>query len=106
MPVDDAGAATFGLHQFLIGLRRRHPWLHRARTTALRLDNQHYVYETRHGEDALIVALNLTDDALSLRLSDVDRGEALMLAGTAAPPEQVVTEASVPPHGWLVLQPR
>ncbi|BBZ33514.1 alpha-amylase family glycosyl hydrolase [Mycolicibacterium confluentis] len=106
LPVDDAGAATFGLHQFLIGLRRRHPWLHRARTTALRLDNQHYVYETRHGEDALIVALNLTDDALSLRLSDVDRGEALMLAGTAAPPEQVVTEASVPPHGWLVLQPR
>ncbi len=106
LPVDDAGAATFGLHQFLIGLRRRHPWLHRARTSALRLDNQHYVYETRHGEDALIVALNLTDDALSLRLSDVDRGEALMLAGTAAPPEQVVTEASVPPHGWLVLQPR
>ncbi|OBF11382.1 alpha-amylase family glycosyl hydrolase [Mycobacterium sp. ACS4331] len=106
LPVDDAGVATFGLHQFLIGLRRRHPWLHRARTSALRLDNQHYVFETRHGEDALIVALNLTDDALTLRLSDVDRGAALMLAGTAAPPERVVTEASVPPHGWLVLQPR
>ena len=29
------GGSTYRLHQELIGLRRRHPWLHRARTTTL-----------------------------------------------------------------------
>ena len=47
MGVDEQGHDVFRLHQYLIGLRRRHPWLHTARTTALRLANRHYVYETR-----------------------------------------------------------
>jgi cyclomaltodextrinase len=104
--VDDFGSSVFALHQYLIGLRRRHPWLHRARTTAVRLANAHYVYETRSGDDALIVALNLTDDPAELRLSDLDRGEALVLAGTGAPPEEVVGDTTVAPHGWLILAPR
>jgi cyclomaltodextrinase / maltogenic alpha-amylase / neopullulanase len=44
------GADVWALHQYLIGLRRRHAWLHAASTTALRLDNRHYVYETRGGD--------------------------------------------------------
>jgi hypothetical protein len=57
----DAGD-LLNLHRYLIGLRRRHPWLHEARTSALRLENRCYVYETRHGDEALIVALNLDDN--------------------------------------------
>ena len=30
--VDEHGQQVFRLHQHLIGLRRRHPWLHTART--------------------------------------------------------------------------
>lgn len=106
IPVDDEAAAMFALHQFLIGLRRRHPWLHTARTEALRLDNEHYVYETRSGDDALIVALNLTDAPSTVRLADFGPAEAVIVAGTGAPPEQVVGQAAVPAHGWLILQPR
>ena len=56
----------FRLHQFLIGLRRRHPWLHRATTEATLLDNRRYVYVSRNGDDALLVALNLDDAAWSV----------------------------------------
>jgi glycosidase len=101
MPVDDAGAELFALHQFLIGLRRREPWLHTAHTTALELENRNYVYETRCGEDSLIVALNVDDTAVSVGLP----GPATLLAGTGAPPEEQVTEVVVPPNGWLVLKP-
>lgn len=105
LQADEAGAQMFALHQYLIGLRRRQPWLHTARTTALQLDNQHYLYETRHGDDALLVALNLTDEPLPVPLRDVGRDRARVLAGTAAPPDDVVTDAVVAPHGWLILQP-
>jgi len=101
MQVDEVGAELFALHQFLIGLRRREPWLHTAHTAAVQLDNRHYVYETRCGEDSLIVALNVDDDAVSVGLP----GPATLLAGTGAPPEEQVSEILVPPHGWLVLKP-
>ena len=102
---DEAGAQMFALHQYLIGLRRRQPWLHTARTTALRLDNRHYLYEARHGDDALLVALNLPDTPLPVPLRDVGYDRAWVLAGPAAPPGEVVTDAMVAPHGWLILQP-
>jgi hypothetical protein len=38
-------------------------------------------------------------------LRDVERDPARVLAGTAAPPDEVVTDAVVAPHGWLILQP-
>jgi cyclomaltodextrinase len=106
MEVDDAGAQMFTLHQYLIGLRRRHPWLHTARTRPLLLENERYVYESRHGDDALIVALNLTDAPLQVSLPDLGCGSAAVLAGSAAPAEEVVSTATVAEHGWLVLQPR
>ena len=60
---DEESRNIGNLHRYLIGLRRRNPWLNRAQTTALRLENSCYVYETRCGDDALIVALNLADTA-------------------------------------------
>lgn len=40
-----AGAWMYRLHQELIGLRRRHPWLVRARTERTSLDNPHLAYD-------------------------------------------------------------
>ena len=51
MPVDHAGAEIFALHQFLIGLRRRHP------VAAHRADNRQYIYGSPNGYDALILRL-------------------------------------------------
>jgi glycosidase len=99
---DDA-RDVLNLHRHLIGLRRRHPWLHHARTTALRLDNRCYVYESRYGQDALIVALNLDDTAMMLPVVDLIGGAGEVLAGSGAPPTEMVSHTEVAPHGWLVL---
>ena len=95
------GAQMFALHQYLIGLRRRHPWLHTAKTAAVRLDNRQYLYETRDGEQRLLVALNIDDASMTAALP----GPAELLAGSGAPPQQRVTDIVVPPHGWQILQP-
>ena len=65
--LDEHGVEIWSLHQYLIGLRRRHPWLYAASTSALRLENRQYVYQTRHGDEALIVALNIDQTPLRVR---------------------------------------
>ncbi|MCV7279055.1 DUF3459 domain-containing protein [Mycolicibacterium flavescens] len=106
VPVDPHGADVFRLHQFLIGLRRRHPWLHTARTTALQLTNRQYVYRSADGEQSLVVALNLDDTALPVDFAELgfDRGE--LLGGSGAPPAETAHSAVVAPHGWLIIAPR
>jgi cyclomaltodextrinase / maltogenic alpha-amylase / neopullulanase len=104
-PLDDFGTKMWGLYQYLIGLRRRHPWLHAAATTSLRLDNRQYVYATRSGDDVLLVALNIDDEPLNLTLSELWSERAEVLAGSSAPPPEVVDTLTVEPHGWRILQP-
>jgi cyclomaltodextrinase len=98
------GWPTYRLHQQLIGLRRRHPWLQRARTTPVELHNGRAVLESvpeqGDGEHRLLLALNLDDDAADLPAP----GASELLAGSgelrgAGPDARVV----VPPHGWGVL---
>ena len=103
--LDAAGAQVWALHQFLIGLRRRHPWLHAATSTALRLDNRHYVYRTSHGPDALLVALNIDEKPLQVRLAELGLTQARVIAGSAAPPLEVVDTVVVEAHGWRILSP-
>lgn len=105
MELDDFGAQIWALHQFLVGLRRRHPWLHRATTSALRLENRHYVYETRGGDDALLVALNIGDEPLRLALPQLGTHHRKVIGGSAAPPQEVVDTLVVEPHGWRILGP-
>ena len=83
------------LYQDLIGLRRRHPWLHRARTTQVALTNTTFVYEVRDGDDALVVALNLDDEPLSLPAGEV----------RACDDASRGTPGLVAPHGWAVVAP-
>ncbi len=57
----ESGRWMFEIHQELIGLRRRHPWLVRATTTAVELTNTRYVYESAAAEGHLRVELDVTD---------------------------------------------
>ena len=68
MPATPAGLAPYGewmyrVHQQLVGVRRRHPWLVRARTTATELTNTRYAYTATppEGPGALHVELDVTD---------------------------------------------
>lgn len=93
---DDRAAEILRLHQDLIGLRRRHPWLHDARTTQVELSNTQLVYEVRSTDegtdDALVVALNIGDEELGL-----PAGEVLLASGD-------VSRGAVVAHGWAVVK--
>jgi cyclomaltodextrinase len=90
------GWATYRLHQDLIGLRRRHPWLHRARTTIVELTNRHMVYDATEGGHRLRILLNLADTELRH-----DSTATRVLAGTAAVEPHTTI---IPGHSWAVLE--
>jgi cyclomaltodextrinase len=89
------GAATYRLHQDLIGLRRRHPWLHEARTTATELANTACALNTTNGTERLTTVLNLGDAPATLAVAqgEVLLGEVELRGGRAV----------LPPFGWAVL---
>ena len=103
---DGPGAEVYRLHQYLIGLRRRHPWLHTARTSPVRLANRQYVYRVGGGSDTLLVALNIDDVPLPISLPEFGFAEGQIVAGSGAPPSDLVTTTEVAPHGWLIIAPR
>lgn len=86
------GAATFRLHQDLIGLRRRHPWLHEARSTARELSNTAAVLDTTDGTHRLLTVLNLDAAPAVLRVPAGD-----LLLG------EIGADGTVPGFGWAVL---
>ncbi|MCH9640382.1 MAG: DUF3459 domain-containing protein [Actinomycetia bacterium] len=104
--VGEHGHQVFRAHQHLIGLRRRHPWLHTARTESLHLTNSGYVYSTRNGDNVLLVALNVGEEAMLIPLPELGVAAAEVVAGSGAPPMEVVSDAAVPANGWLILAPR
>ncbi|WP_128934526.1 alpha-amylase family protein [Bradyrhizobium zhanjiangense] len=104
-PVTPAELAPFGwpiyrLHQELIGLRRKHPWLYRAKSRVIELRNTDLVFEAFDEGNRLWVALNLADAAVVRTIeSGVDR-----LAGAATVHRAGGrTELTLPPHGWAIL---
>ena len=105
MGVDEHGHDVFRLHQYLIGLRRRHPWLHTARTSPLQLTNTQYVYQTRSGSDALLVALNVDDAPMSVSLAELGFGRARSSRGRARRRRRSSPDAEIAPHGWLIIAP-
>jgi cyclomaltodextrinase len=95
------GWPVYRAHQQLIGLRRRHPWLHRARSRPLQLGNRALAYESVGGTDRLVSALNLDEVAVRLPAP----GCTQVLAGDAelhrsGSPDATVT---VPSHGWVIV---
>jgi cyclomaltodextrinase len=90
------GWPTYRLHEELIGLRRRHRWLHRARTTPLHRDNRQLSYAVGADGQRLVVALNLADTAARLPVP----GAGAVLAGAGTVRGDSVELAA---HGWAVL---
>jgi glycosidase len=62
------GWSHYRLHQLLIGLRRRNPWLVRARTTITTLTNTAIGYTVSDGHSSLAVGLNIADHPAELEL--------------------------------------
>ena len=96
-----AGRAVFELHQLLIGIRRRHPWLHRATSETLQVTNESLAIKVSDGSSALTVVLNLGDDTVSVP------GSGEYLAGESSGFNGADGEASaldVGPHGWAIAQ--
>lgn len=92
--ITDGNRETYRLHQHLIGLRRRHSWLHHATSTTLHLDNQQYLIRAEHDADHLDIALNLADHPLHLTESTYV---------LAADPETERRTGEVGPHGWAIF---
>lgn len=105
MGVDELGHDIYRLHQYLIGLRRRHPWLHTARTSAQKLTNTQYVFAARGESDALLVALNIDDATMPLTLDEFGLTQGRIVAGSGAPPQDTISSAEIEPHGWLIVEP-
>jgi cyclomaltodextrinase len=94
------GQSVLDLHRRLIAVRRRHPWLHRARTTVTHVTNEHVVLTSRVDDDVVTTALSVSDEACSLTTP----GATHVLEGIAelsGEGDSVV--ALLPPHGWAVL---
>ena len=92
--VPDAQPGVLALHQELIGVGRRHPWLHFARTKTVEVTNESLVLELTNGAETLLVSLNLCDTALALR--PVTELLAAREAGVSG------TSLDVGPHGWAI----
>ncbi|HLI02173.1 MAG TPA: DUF3459 domain-containing protein, partial [Acidimicrobiales bacterium] len=88
-----SGWETFRLHQQLIGLRHRHPWLHRARTRVLHLTNRQLAYETAAGDARLVVALNIDDAPATVEVG----------AGMVGKGGSDAATVELAPHSWVVL---
>jgi cyclomaltodextrinase len=97
------GWPTYRLHQDLIGLRRRHPWLHRAHSHVLDLANEHLIYEVTGAVGQLVVALNLADTAVTRQIPQVL--SCLAGEGTLTDEAGGGARLTVPPHGWAILGP-
>jgi len=84
-------------HQALIALRRRKPWLWRAHTDTVEVANTALTLRTAVGDDAVVVALNLGEESVSLPIAD---GRTLV-AGEGSPADGRIT---LGPRGWAVLE--
>ncbi len=91
------GWPTYRLHEQLIGLRRRHRWLHRARTTPLHRDNRQLSYATAADGQRLVVALNLADTPAEV---PAPGGGAVLAGAGTVRQDAVLLDA----HGWVILK--
>jgi cyclomaltodextrinase len=96
------GWPTYRLHQELIGVRRRHRWLHRARTTPLHRDNRQFSYAAGADGQRLVVALNLADEPVAVPAAGA--GELLAGTGSVRQPGTDGAVVELDAHGWAILE--
>jgi len=93
----DADARILQVHQALIALRRRKPWLWRAHTDVVEVANTAVTLRTAVGDDAVVVALNVGDEPVELPIAD----GRTVVAGGGAPTDG---RLALGPRGWAVLE--
>jgi len=100
------GRPAFHRHQELIGLRRRHPWLHAAHLEVLDVSDPLLVYRVSAPEGALVVLLSTDDDdrrwGMPAGVPGPGDGAVTVLAGTGTVADDGRT-VTLPPHGWAVV---
>jgi cyclomaltodextrinase / maltogenic alpha-amylase / neopullulanase len=94
-----AGWPAYRLHQRLIGFRRRHPWLVRARTTTPHLANETMAVRAAADDAELLLLLNTGDDAFRFPV-DVT---GFSVTETLDPGARPADPALVPAHSWVTL---
>ncbi len=92
------GLAHQRLHQLLIGLRRRHPWLVRARVSVATLTNTALSYTAGDGGDRLAVALNIADEPAEPSLPP---GSWRIAAGDG---QVSADRVRLPAAGWAIFE--
>lgn len=100
-PDDPTGLAPFGaptreLHQRLVGVRRRHPWLTRARTGVEHLTNTTLALRSAGPDESLLLLLSTDDEPV--RFPDLPHAETL---AESAPTDDPLLVA---PRAWRVLR--
>jgi glycosidase len=101
-PREPGGLAPFGwptyrLHQRLIGMRRRHPWLVRAQPTVEHLTNRAVALRALAPEGEVLTLLNIGDEPYRFPL-DVNGFSVIGTPSTEDRPG-----SPVPGHSWVVL---
>ena len=91
----------YRLHQRLIGFRRRHPWLVRARTTTEHLEPSAMALRARAdgGDEQALLLLNLHDEPYRFAVD----ATGLSVAETAEAGAQRPDALLVPAHSWTIL---
>lgn len=104
-----AGWPTYRLYQELIGVRRRHAWLHSAGTAVLSLSNEQFIFVAENDGDALMMALNLANEPADLEVTANVQSSALallakvsLLAGTGSLDAQS-GRVQLPARGWAIF---
>lgn len=105
----DTGWSTYHLHQELIALRRRHPWLSRCETENLFVSNEQLALVCRpSGEPTgslgarIVVLLNVAETEYRFDVVEPARFEAARVEA-ASSPNQSPDAITVGPAGWKVL---
>jgi glycosidase len=96
--LDETARRIREVHQQLIGLRRREPWLVSARADVVHTANEQLVLRSGRDDAAVVVALNLADEEVTLPCPDAT--EVVAGAGQVEPGAQV----RLGPRGWAVLR--
>jgi cyclomaltodextrinase / maltogenic alpha-amylase / neopullulanase len=95
------GWRYYRLHQRLIGFRRRHPWLVRARTAAEHLTDSAMALRVAGSEPGqnVLLLLNVGDDPVEFAVD----AAGLTVAEVPDPGTAPADPLAVPPHSWTIL---
>ena len=98
-----SGWPVYRLHQQLIGMRRRHPWLAAARTTIAHLTNRAVALQASAGGGTRVITLLNVDDRPQQFPLDLS---GLVTTETLGPEAQAGEPAAVPAHAWRIIEAR